>query len=356
MSYLLTLIPHIPHVNARCCNVYHRALKMHHDLDPSKGSLRLLIVGHSFDCRSPHAPYPRAIMRFPLLRELVILCVALEQALAAPSLADWIYRQQGRPELRNGHLVRRDDGAVAAYSKSSLLHTTAVASASVITLVTPSPGASAVSITSQGQIITSYSAITVCPRTAPSATHTALSYYSPAASIGSSSASFNTTDRIARRQGSAPYTNITTISGTYGNTTTTSVPSVPDSSVTSCSVTYIPTTTAICHTTATPLGGIPIPVSACDQEITFSTDHEIATTASTMELVTVFYVAPWLDVVAGVPTGTVNKEICNSANQCSTVQEKWSICTVSVTNTQKNTLSVNTVVTGVRSTSSFAGD
>lgn len=312
----------------------------------------------SFDCQSPHAPYPRATMLLSLLGELLILSVAFDQALAAPSQTDLGYRQQGGPELHNGHVFRRDDAADLRHSRSFSLPTTAATSASYITLVTPSPGASAISVTFQGQIITSYSALTVCPTTTSSSTPTALSSSSSAVSVGISSAPTISPSAITygfpRRQVSGPYANIKTIPAPYANTTHTSVPSVPDSLVTSCSITYMPTTTAICHTTITPLGGIPVPVSACDQNITFSTDHEIASTAGSKELLTVFYVAPWPDVVTGVPTGTVQKEICNSASQCSTVQEKWSISTAMITQTQTNTLSVNTVVTGVSTASSSA--
>lgn len=309
-----------------------------------------------FYFRSPHST-----MLLPLFRELAILSVAFDQALAAPSQTDRVHRQQGRPELHNGHLFRRDDAADLRHSRLSSLPTTAASSASYITLVTPSPGASAISITSQGQIITSYSALTVCLTTTSSSTPIALSSSSSAASVGissaptiSPSARSNTTYGFARRQVSGHYANITTIPAPYANATNTSVPSFPDSPITSCSVTYIPTTTAICHTTITPLGGISVPVSVCDQNITFSTDHEIASTASSTEVLTVFYVAAWQDVVKGVPTGTVQKEICNSASQCSTVQEKWNITTATIRQTQTNTLSVNTVVTGVSCPSFFA--
>ena len=301
--------------------------------------------------RPPHARYPRAIMRLPLFGPL-FMSLAFDQALAAPSSSDWIHRQQGNSKLQNGHLFRRDNGTVSLYSSTSSIRATTVASASFVTLVAPSPGASAISIISQGQIITSYAPLTVCPKTAPSSRPTAVSPYSPAVPALMPSAHvvspalFNTTAQVARRR----------VPALYGNATNTPVPSVPHAPLPSCSVTYIPSTTPICHTTLTPLGGLPVPISACDQNITFSTDHGMASTAGSAELLATYYVVPWQDAAGGVPTGIVDAEICNPASQCSTVQERWRISTVTVTKTQTNTLSVNTVVTGVSDIFSPAGD
>ena len=275
------------------------------------------------------------------------MSLAFDQALAAPSSSDWIHRQQGKSKLQNGHLFRRDNGTVSLYSSTSSIPVTTVASASFVTLVTPSPGGSAISVTSQGQIITSYAPVTVCPKTAPSSRPTAVSSYSPAVPAHIvSPALYNTTAQVARRRAPAP----------YGNATTTPAPSVPHSQLPSCSVTYIPTATPICHTTLTPLGGLPVPISACDQNITFSTDHGMASTAGPAELLATYYVVPWQEAAKGVPTGIVDAEICNSASQCSTVQERWRISTVTATKTQTNTLSVNTVVTGVSDIVSPAGN
>ncbi|SLM38029.1 hypothetical protein LPUS_08102 [Lasallia pustulata] len=280
-------------------------------------------------------------MRLPLFGPL-FMSLAFDQALAAPSSSDWIHRQQGNSKLQNGHLFRRDNGTVSLYSSTSSIRATTVASASFVTLVAPSPGASAISIISQGQIITSYAPLTVCPKTAPSSRPTAVSPYSPAVPALMPSAHvvspalFNTTAQVARRR----------VPALYGNATNTPVPSVPHAPLPSCSVTYIPSTTPICHTTLTPLGGLPVPISACDQNITFSTDHGMASTAGSAELLATYYVVPWQDAAGGVPTGIVDAEICNPASQCSTVQERWRISTVTVTKTQTNTLSVNTVVTG----------
>ena len=118
-------------------------------------------------------------------------------------------------------------------------------------------------------------------------------------------------------------------------------------SATSCSTTYLPTTTAICHTTLTPLGGLALPVSACDQNVTFSTDHGIATAGPPGALLTTRYVAPWADVAAGVPTGVVEAEVCDGGGGCVARAETWSVLTRTVAGETTDTLSVNTVVTGV---------
>ena len=52
-------------------------------------------------------------------------------------------------------------------------------------------------------------------------------------------------------------------------------------------------------------------------------------------------------MVAGVPTGIVEEVICGSVGRCETAREKWSISTAMVTETRTDTLSVDTVVTGV---------
>ncbi|MCJ1303760.1 hypothetical protein MMC08_006571 [Hypocenomyce scalaris] len=284
-------------------------------------------------------------MRLPLLREIVILSVAFQTVLAAPSLGDWISRQQGRPALEDGQLFRRDNDTGLAYSNTTTLSTASTTNTSVITLITPSPGAPAISITSQGQTITSYSPLTVCPLVVPSTTPSAISSFAPAIPSASASASanasspvFNTTNRFARRQISPPSVN---------TTPTISAPLNTEAQTPTCYVHYVPITTPICHTTLTPLGGLPIPITDCGQEITFSTDHGVASTmGAAAELVTTYYVAPWQAVVTGVPTGTVDAEICNASGQCSTQQEIWSVSTATSTATEPHTLSVNTVVTG----------
>ncbi|KAL9120241.1 MAG: hypothetical protein Q9187_003207 [Circinaria calcarea] len=160
-----------------------------------------------------------------------------------------------------------------------------------LTIVTPSPSASAIAITSQSQLVTSYiPQLTACP---------IVTYGSP----------------LAKRQ-------IPHISGpiySYSNSSRSTTKPSP-----SCSVLYSPTVTPICHTTLTPLGGIPTTITACDQNIAFKTDYgHYYPSNGTVGLVPTTYVAPWDGVITGVPTGAVLAYVCPSGEACTEYAETW---------------------------------
>ncbi|KAL9579766.1 MAG: hypothetical protein Q9212_004914 [Teloschistes hypoglaucus] len=146
---------------------------------------------------------------------------------------------------------------------------------------------------------------------------------------------------VQRRQGALKY---------YGNF------SVAASRPDECSTAYSPTLTRSCATTLIPVGGPPIAITACDQEVTFSTDHgyRLAPTSTgggssdvggEIETLTTFYVADWTDVATGLPKGLVKEEVCSKAG-CTTRLERW----IPVTTETLQTLTSTVQFTGVLST------
>ena len=188
-----------------------------------------------------------------------------------------------------------------------------------LTFFTPSPGAGPIPITSQSQEVTSYVPIlTICPfiPSTPALPTLAAntSFSAPTAPFPAPSAS--DASALYRRQAAAT-------SATYAND------SAPTSYLSSCSVSYTPTPTQICHTTLSPLASPAIPVTDCTQQVTFSTDHGYTmvpgnVTASIRDLTT-YYAARWDEIANGVPTQGIRKEVCSTdpVGGCSTGWEAW---------------------------------
>ncbi|KAL8772123.1 MAG: hypothetical protein Q9194_004695 [Teloschistes cf. exilis] len=148
---------------------------------------------------------------------------------------------------------------------------------------------------------------------------------------------------IQRRQSAAKY---------YSNFSVTASPQDE------CSTSYSPTLTRSCATTLTPVGAPPLPITACDQEVTFSTDHGYrpapTSTESTdsgsdgsraIETLTTFYLADWTDVATGLPRGLVKEKVCSEAG-CMTRLERW----IPVTTQTLQILTSTVQFTGVLST------
>lgn len=116
-----------------------------------------------------------------------------------------------------------------------------------LTATTPSPLSP---LASDGQIVASYAPVlTICP----------IGVFQPSLSGSSEAAKASTAvAAIQRRQGAVKY---------YGNFSIAASP--PDE----CSTSYSSTLMRSCATTLTPVGSPPLPITACDQEVTFSTDH-----------------------------------------------------------------------------------
>ena len=120
----------------------------------------------------------------------------------------------------------------------------------------------------------------------------------------------------------------------------------------------------------------------CTQDVTFSTDHGynlstsgmlaplsvirkgdatsdpgisngMSITYSTYAVpTTTYYMAPWQDVAAGIPTQVVAK-ICSAApdggQDCTSVLEKWSVTTVPAVQSFTKTITLTTTLAGVSS-------
>ena len=185
----------------------------------------------------------------------------------------------------------------------------------VLTFVTPSPSAPAIPITSQGQIVTSYvPKLTVCPIV-----------------------SYGAEQPYKKRQEQ------TSSSAYYFSNLSMSLPPSP-----SCSILYSPTISPVCHTTLTPLGGIPITVTACSQKIAFRTDYGLYTSLNgSVELVPTTYIATWDSAITGVPTGLVEAAVCPQDGTCTTFTESWYTDVFGAVSTTSTVVDISSVLTGV---------
>lgn len=120
----------------------------------------------------------------------------------------------------------------------------------------------------------------------------------------------------------------------------------PDSSPV-CTVAYARKVLSLCNTIITRLGDLPITVTDCEQKITFRTGHGLLTLrGGPQELQTTNYIAPWTDVVTGVPHGIIQAEVCGGS-WCQTYNERWETSAVVVKSTTTSTININTILAGV---------
>ncbi|KAF2763749.1 hypothetical protein EJ03DRAFT_356375 [Teratosphaeria nubilosa] len=243
------------------------------------------------------------------------------------------------------------------------------------TVITPSPGASPVAVTTISQLVTSYEPQYTLCELPP----LALLSVSP-----SPSATYST----------AAYGNYS-VSGTTGNGT--------------CTTIYSATETMVCDTTLTDLTTT-YPITNCAQEITFSSQYgytlvtpsptvtyanvslprntsapspipgasnstgpgtgtgtgfatgtafptaftsvpSTITPPATIETLTTYYFAPWADLTAGTAPASVRREICsyqssNSSEECITEFQIWHTTLVTGTATSTRLLNISTTVSG----------
>lgn len=219
-------------------------------------------------------------------------------------------------------------------------------------LITPSPNASPVSITEMRQLVTSFTPVlTICP------------FVEPALSLEVSQMNTSLLASV----------NKATVEGPRGNGAYTNRKSVgvafkkrsrdvsPYQLTTSCSVSYMSTTTQYCHTNLSPLGAPEISVTQCDQSVTFSSEFGYKVlpanamteptfvnqkitlySAWVLQTLTTYYVAAWSDINPGaVPAGPLGVVIC-SKDVCSTEWEVWETGTAP---SQRMTSTFNIVAT-----------
>ncbi|KAK0256649.1 hypothetical protein LTR29_010506 [Friedmanniomyces endolithicus] len=223
-------------------------------------------------------------------------------------------------------------------------------SSGVLTLITPSPGASPVSVTMQSQIVASYvPQFTLCE-------------LPPLAFLP-------TTPVPSARPTSAPYHNYS-ISMPPGNGT--------------CTTIYSQTVTMVCDTTLYGLA-TSYPVTDCAQDITFSSQYgytiippaptgnisgnatqvhpsgtamnATATNATAMitpapeiQTQTTYYLAPWQELTAATAPSDVIRKVCqtlaNGTEECITEYQVWHTSLVTKTATSTTTLNISTTIHG----------
>lgn len=196
---------------------------------------------------------------------------------------------------------------------------------SIHSLVYPSPDASAVEITSQSQVITSYlPEMTWC--------------------VGPPIGFAMVTTRAPYQNESAAYEVVTAGTG-------------------HCETVYVPTETTVCATTLTGIAS-KIVVSECDQEITFSSecgftleaptpitsDSSLITPAPTVKSMTTFWVAPWQSLTAGEVPSDVDIKVCTAQEdetlECIHYREVWEVLVITKTVTTHREVQLTTTVTG----------
>ncbi|KAG9689260.1 hypothetical protein KCU95_g9815, partial [Aureobasidium melanogenum] len=205
---------------------------------------------------------------------------------------------------------------------------------SVLTYVTPSPGASPIPVTEQSQLVSSdVPLFTLCalpPEAFSSVTATPT-------------------------QTTAPYQNYSI-----------SIPPGPGT----CTTIYSPTVTMVCATTLTGIDRV-YPVTACNQDITFSSDFgyvletpsatlsnatdangtgAMITPPPTVQPLTTYYVAPWNELTSAGPPSDVDKKVCatflNGTEECVVEYYVWETSLVTIPTTTITSINLTTTVAG----------
>ncbi|KAF2486108.1 hypothetical protein BDY17DRAFT_239529, partial [Neohortaea acidophila] len=209
-------------------------------------------------------------------------------------------------------------------------------STSALTYITPSPGAPPVAVTTESQLVTSYlPQFTLCELT------TVAGY-----SLASGAFSGSSNSRFQNSSGSIP-----TATGT-------------------CTTIFSPTETMVCATTLTALA-TRYTVTACDEELTFSTKLGYAlvtasptassaaknattpatiTPAPSIQTVTTYYLAPWQQLTAGTAPSEVDLKVCrsfdNDTTECILEQQVWETSLVTSIATSTTTINISTTIHG----------
>lgn len=210
-------------------------------------------------------------------------------------------------ELHRRQLAQPPPDSFSIPSVSSTLSPAGIPT--TYTIITPSPSASPIPITSQSQVVTTYVPIlTLCP--------------------------MSTRGAGIKPRSVAPYTNDT---APFGNTT-------GDGCVTK----YSALRTTVCDTT---INGIAtqVHVTTCNQQVTFSsmfgyslstiapTDTYEAGPLPTIETITTYFQAPWQAVTDGSTPTDIVQRVCSpvptNSQQCVDIQEIWETIPISTVKT-----------------------
>jgi len=130
-----------------------------------------------------------------------------------------------------------------------------------------------------------------------------------------------------------------------------------------CETVYVPTETTVCATTLTGIAS-KVTVSECDQEITFSsecgftlqtptpvtTNSSLITPAPTVKRMMTYWLAPWQSLTAGDTPSDVDIKICTLGDdenmECIRYQEVWEVVVITNTITTSRDVQLTTTVTG----------
>ncbi|KAG9653893.1 hypothetical protein KCU95_g9405, partial [Aureobasidium melanogenum] len=225
--------------------------------------------------------------------------------------------------------VRRRQAA--ASSDAQLQSSTA---GSVLTYITPSPGASPIPVTEQSQLVSSDVPLFTLCALPPEA-------FSPVTATPT--------------QTTARYQNYSI-----------SIPPGPGT----CTTIYSPTVTMVCATTLTGIDRV-YPVTACSQDITFSSDFgyvletpsatlsnvtdangtaAMITPPPTVQPLTTYYVAPWNELTSAGPPTDVDKKVCatfpNGTEECVVEYYVWETSLVTIPKTTVTSINLTTTVAG----------
>ncbi|KAF7186604.1 hypothetical protein HII31_12013 [Pseudocercospora fuligena] len=230
-------------------------------------------------------------------------------------------------------LERRQVGPPIQASPTSTVTVAATSDAPILTYITPSPGAAAIAITEESQLVTSYvPQYTLCEL--------------PPQAV------FPVTPALPTTTMTAPWRNYS-ISLPPGNGT--------------CTTIYSPTQTMVCATTLTGLVQ-KYTVSDCAQDISFSTEYGYVlasptitpnltsealatiTPQATVQRLTTFYLAPWQAVTAGSAPEEVTLKVCatyaNGTEECIRQYEVWHTSLVTESATRTTSVNISTTIHG----------
>jgi hypothetical protein len=218
------------------------------------------------------------------------------------------------------------DAKIALDSSIVLPHLKPSTTSSILTVITPSPGAIPVEVTQQSQVVTSFiPEMTMC--------------------VGPPVGLFPVTTL------GPPYFNQSTVFGTTVAGTG------------SCSTVYATTETTVCATVITGIAS-KMTVSNCKQDITFSSEAgyslEVPTPVTvnnieitpppTLRRMVTYYAAPWQSVTMGEPPKDVEAKICTILDdgnlECESYEEVWQVNVVTVTRTSTSQVDLATTVSG----------
>lgn len=210
----------------------------------------------------------------------------------------------------------------------------------ILTIITPSPGASPVEVTKQSQIVTSYiPEFTLCD-------------LPPIA--------FNHVSRPTTIPSTAPFQNYST--------------SIPPSNGT-CTTMYKTTATMVCAATLSDLTTT-YTVTKCPQEITFSTQYgyvlatptasanltgnstttpygnstALITAAPSIRTLTTYFIAPWQELTTAGPPQDVDLKVCatlaNGTENCIREYQVWKTSLLTLTSTSTRSINFTTEIPG----------